>query len=349
MDQSHTGFGVRTRAHELDRRARAAVAAWAVFTCLYLYVRIPLWNPGSPTLSTLLLAAELFGIFSLALHIFSTWTLVDRRAPPPAAGASADIFVTTWNEPVEMLRNTLLAAKAVRHAGTVWLLDDGARPEMKRLAAELGVAYLARTERTHAKAGNLNNALGHSKSDHVAIFDCDHAPSPDFLERTLGYFSDPRVAFVQTPQDFYNVDSFQHRGRRASQEVWHEQTLFYRVIQPGKDRWNAAFFCGSCAVVRLSFRGARLRPLTVRFRPVPDPAAPLGQGGDAGLEEGGLPLLQRPVACPEAVLSRLDIDLFRGLAEGNRLFPPGRRHPHRMDAGHQCRPTVPHIVRLLAP
>ena len=250
MDQSHTGFGARTRSHGLGRRGTAAVAAWAMLTLLYLYIRIPLWNPASPTLSTLLLAAELFGIFSLALHIFSTWTLIDRRAPAPAPGATADIFVTTWNEPVEMLRNTLLAAKAVRHAGTIWLLDDGARDEMKRLAAELGVAYLERTERTHAKAGNLNNALRHSTSEHVAIFDCDHAPSPDFLERTLGYFSDPRIAFVQTPQDFYNVDSFQHRGKRASLEVWHEQTLFYRVIQPGKDRWDAAFFCGSCAVVR---------------------------------------------------------------------------------------------------
>jgi cellulose synthase (UDP-forming) len=250
MDQSHAGFGARTRSHGLGRRGIAAVVAWALLTILYLYIRVPLWNPGSPTLSTLLLAAELFGIFSLALHIFSTWTLVDRRAPAPLPGATADLFVTTWNEPVDMLRNTLLAAKAVRHAGTVWLLDDGARDTMKALAAELGVAYLARTERAHAKAGNLNNALRHSTSDHVAIFDCDHAPSPDFLERTLGYFIDPRIAFVQTPQDFYNVDSFQHRGKRESQEVWHEQTLFYRVIQPGKDRWDAAFFCGSCAVVR---------------------------------------------------------------------------------------------------
>jgi cellulose synthase (UDP-forming) len=250
MEQSHAGFGASTRSHGLGRRGIAAVAAWALLTMLYLYIRIPLWNPGAPTLSSLLLAAELFGIFSLALHIFSTWVLVDRRAPPPPPGATADLFVTTWNEPVEMLRNTLLAAKAVRHAGTVWLLDDGARADMKALAAELGVAYLARTDRSHAKAGNLNNALLHSTSDHVAIFDCDHAPSPDFLERTLGYFSDPRIAFVQTPQDFYNVDSFQHRGKRSNQEVWHEQTLFYRVIQPGKDRWNAAFFCGSCAVVR---------------------------------------------------------------------------------------------------
>lgn len=250
MDQSHTGFGLPTQLHPLGRRGKFAVAGWAVLTLLYLYVRLPLWNPEAPTLSTLLLAAELFGIFSLALHIFSTWTLVDRHAPPPSRGVSADLFVTTWNEPVEMLRNTILAAKSVRHAGRIWLLDDGAREEMKRLAAELGVSYLARNDRAHAKAGNLNNALSHSTSEYVAIFDCDHAPSPDFLERTLGYFDDPKVAFVQTPQDFYNVDSFQHRGKRSNQEVWHEQTLFYRVIQPGKDRWNAAFFCGSCAIVR---------------------------------------------------------------------------------------------------
>jgi cellulose synthase (UDP-forming) len=130
MDQSHIGFGSRTRLHGLGRRGTAAVVAWAVLTLLYLYVRLPLWNPEAPTLSTLLLAAELFGIFSLGLHIFSTWTLVDRQAPPPAPGASADLFVTTWNEPVEMLRSTLLAAKSVRHAGTIWLLDDGAREEM---------------------------------------------------------------------------------------------------------------------------------------------------------------------------------------------------------------------------
>ncbi len=252
MDQSHAGLGAHTTLHNLGPRGTTAVLLWTLLTLVYLYVRIPLWNPDAPTLSTLLLAAELFGIGSLALHIFSSWTLVDRRAPPPALDAKADIFITTWNEPVEMLRNTLLAAKAVRHAGTIWLLDDGVREDMRQLADELGIAYLSRTDRSHAKAGNLNNALKHSTADYVAVFDCDHAPSPDFFERTLGYFNDPQLAFVQTPQDFYNIDSFQHRGSRDHNEVWHEQTLFYRVIQPGKDRWNAAFFCGSCAVVRRS-------------------------------------------------------------------------------------------------
>jgi cellulose synthase (UDP-forming) len=209
-----------------------------------------LWNPEAPILSSLLLWAELFGVGTLALHIFTTWSLVSRRSPKVASGQRADILITTWNEPVEMLRNTLLAARQVRHVGTIWLLDDGARSEMRDLACELGVKYIGRVDRAHAKAGNLNNALLQSKAELLAVFDCDHAPSPDFLEKTIGYFQDRKVAFVQTPQDFYNVDSFQHRGDQEAGEVWHEQTLFYRVIQPGKDHWNAAFFCGSCAVIR---------------------------------------------------------------------------------------------------
>jgi len=59
-----------------------------------------------------------------------------------------------------------------------------------------------------------------------------------------------KVAFVQTPQDFYNLDSYQHRHHPHRRLVWTEQSLFFRVIQRGKDYWNAAFFCGSCAVMR---------------------------------------------------------------------------------------------------
>jgi cellulose synthase (UDP-forming) len=86
----------------------------------------------------------------------------------------------------------------------------------------------------------------------IAIFDADHAPQKNFLTSTLGYFSDTNVAFVQTPQDFFNLDSFQHRVNGKKKEMWTEQSLFFKVIQRGKDYWNAAFFCGSCAVVRRS-------------------------------------------------------------------------------------------------
>jgi cellulose synthase (UDP-forming) len=219
-------------------------------TGVYLAVRVPLWNPHAAVMASLLLAAELFGLVTLALHLFQTYAILERDAVRVGPEVKADIFVPTWDEPVDRLRNTLVAAKAVRGAGTVWLLDDGCREAMRTLAAELGVAYIGRAERDHAKAGNLNNALRHCKAEFIALFDCDHAPAPEFLERTLGYFADEKLAFVQTPQDYFNIDSFQHRSRRDRGEFWHEQALFFRAVQPGKDRWNAALFCGSCALLR---------------------------------------------------------------------------------------------------
>lgn len=249
-DRNHKLHGAGlVKLHPVPFRGKLALAVFVVISIVYFAYRLPLWNPQHPVLSSLLLGAELFGTLTLFLHVMSTWCLVERKAPSEH-GFEADIFITTWNESVDILRYTLLAAKKVERARHVWLLDDGNRAEMAALAKELDVKYLTRDDRSHAKAGNINNALKHSDAQFIALFDCDHAPSPEFLSNTLGYFLDPSVAFVQTPQDFYNVDSFQHRGSSADQEVWHEQTLFYRVIEAGKDYWNSTFFCGSCAVLR---------------------------------------------------------------------------------------------------
>lgn len=149
-----------------------------------------------------------------------------------------------------MLRQTLLGAIRMDYPHQTWLLDDGRRPQMRRLAKEIGCNYLTRTDNADAKAGSLNNALRQVEADVLAIFDADHIPTKEFLTHTLGYFSDANVAFVQTPQDFYNLDSYQHIKNLHSRSIWSEQSLFFRVIQRGKDYWNAAFFCGSCAVIR---------------------------------------------------------------------------------------------------
>jgi cellulose synthase (UDP-forming) len=216
----------------------------------YLLWRLGTLNPDAPWLSRTIYAAEVFGFVSALLHVFMCWRLTVREAPPPRVQRTVDVFVPTYNESAALVRKTLLAALAMEQPHTVWLLDDGRREEMTALARELGCRYLTRPDNAHAKAGNLNHALQHSQAELVVVFDCDHAPKRDFLTRTLGYFDDPRVGFVQTPQDFYNLDSYQHRRGGRSRSVWTEQSLFFRVIQRGKDRWNAAFFCGSCAVVR---------------------------------------------------------------------------------------------------
>ncbi|TAK52599.1 MAG: glycosyltransferase [Gammaproteobacteria bacterium] len=221
-----------------------AVGIW------YLAWRPSSFNPSAPAFSALIYGAELFGFGCALLYLFMCWQLRVRRPRPPPSSARVAVFVPTINESVDIVRRTLMSARALRYATEVWLLDDGNRPEMRVLADELGCRYLARSVNTDAKAGNLNHALQHSDAEFVALFDADHAPMPAFLEETLGFFADPRVAFVQTPQDFYNLDSFQHRHGRNNSLVWSEQSLFFRVIQAGKDRLNSAFFCGSCAVVR---------------------------------------------------------------------------------------------------
>ncbi len=220
------------------------VALW------YLTWRLSTFNPDALVFSYILYGSELFGFFSMLMHLFMTWRLTERKSLPAPKGLSVDVFITTINEPLSILRRTLVNAINMTYPHQTWLLDDGNRPEMENLANELGCNYLARSDNADAKAGNLNHALQHSKGDFIAVFDADHSPSENFLERTLGYFQDDGLAFVQTPQDFYNLDSFQHYKQKDNIKAWHEQAVFFRVIQRGKDYWNAAFFCGSCAVIR---------------------------------------------------------------------------------------------------
>lgn len=228
------------------------VCGTVLVTLWYLWWRLSTFNPDYPIFSRVLYGAEWFGFITLILHYFMVTKLTVREAPLPEPGMTVDVFVPTYNEPQEIVRRTLVNAISMEYPHTTYLLDDGNRQEMRELAKELGCEYIAREDNEHAKAGNLNNAMAHSKGEFIAIFDADHAPKSTFLLRTLGYFSDPKVSFVQTPQDFYNLDSYQHRVHKRKGKVWSEQSLFFRVIQRGKDYWNAAFFCGSCAIIRRS-------------------------------------------------------------------------------------------------
>lgn len=236
----------------LERGRQFLVILFLFVSLWYLTWRLGTFNKNALIFSWLLYGAELYGFFTTIMHMFMTWRLTIRVPPDPREGATVDVFIPTFNEPVALLRKTLLAAKHIDYPHQTWLLDDGNRQEMENLAKELGCQYLCRTDNSEAKAGNLNNALLHSSAEFIAIFDADHAPKKNFLSRTLGYFTDQLVAFVQTPQDFYNLDSFQHHKKGNNAEAWHEQTVFFRVIQRGKDYWNAAFFCGSCAIIRRS-------------------------------------------------------------------------------------------------
>ncbi len=233
---------------KLDYYRKTIAILFILTSGTYLIWRLGTFNHNEMLFSLVLYGAELFGFLMTLNFIYTVWNLKKRKAPPAPPGLKVDVYVPTLNEDIEILRKTLIGCINIRYPHKTYVLDDGNRPEVKKLAEELGVGYISRDKNEHAKAGNLNNALKYTDGDFIAVFDADHVPQPDFLDKVLGYFTDEKVAFVQTPQDFYNIDSFQHKQKKG--RVWAEPNLFFRVILPGKDRFNAAFFCGSCAVLR---------------------------------------------------------------------------------------------------
>jgi len=204
-----------------------------------------------------LLLAELYAFLVLLIGYFQTaWPLQRRPVPLPDdldVWPSVDVFIPTYNEPLEVVKQTVFSAMQMDWPAdrlNVYVLDDGRRDDFRDFCAELGVGYLRRGDNAHAKAGNINAALAVTDSDYVAIFDCDHIPTRSFLQVCMGWFlRDDKLAMLQTPHHFFSPDPFE-KNLETFHAMPNEGELFYGIVQDGNDLWNAAFFCGSCAVIK---------------------------------------------------------------------------------------------------
>jgi cellulose synthase (UDP-forming) len=172
------------------------------------------------------------------------------RAAPADRLPSVDVYIPTFNEPLEVLEKTITGALCLDYPNfSVWALDDGRRPWLKTFCETKGIGYLTRPDNSDAKAGNINHALTKTNAEFVAIFDADFIPQRDFLTRTMGFFSDPKIGIVQVPHAFYNHDVMQ-ANLALRKTLPDDQRFFFEAIMPSRDGWNAAFCCGSNSVTR---------------------------------------------------------------------------------------------------
>ena len=155
-----------------------------------------------------------------------------------------DVYITTYGEELDKIRATVSAAVAMHGEHITYVLDDGKSDDVRALAAELGAEYIVREGNAGAKAGNINNALSVTSGEFFVILDADFVPAPDFLYQTVPFFAESNVAFVQTPQAYGNLNNLISRG------AGYMQSVFYRFIQPGKNRFNAAFSVGTNVIYR---------------------------------------------------------------------------------------------------
>jgi cellulose synthase (UDP-forming) len=265
-----------------------------VFGVWYLWWR---WtqsiNWDALWLSLPLVIAETAAFIGLILFTVNLWSpRSPRKQPPPVTVADTrddptasdrplivDVFFATYSEDPEMLRLGIRDAKAMDYPHPIDLrvhvLDDGRRPAMAAVAAEEGVNYITRNDNVGFKAGNLRNAMDRTSGDFVIIFDADTRPFPDFLTETLGYFRDPKMAWVQTPQWFWDIPPgrplpvvLERRlggvgrwiGRRVEgifgpirlgeDPFGNDPQMFYDFIQHRRNWANASFCCGAGSVHR---------------------------------------------------------------------------------------------------
>jgi cellulose synthase (UDP-forming) len=240
-----------------------------------------------------LLIAETGSFIGLVLFTINLWSARSPAPGPlpasirdcaddpdmPNRPLSVDVFFATYSEDPELVRLGLRDAKRFTYPYTIdvkiHVLDDGKRPAMEAVALEEGVNYITRSDNVGFKAGNLRNAMTVTSGDFILICDADMRPFPTFLEETLGYFRDPKVAWVQTPQWFYDVPP--GVPLPAALERWlggagralgkgferifgpvqigedpfaNDPQLFFDVILRRRNWANASFCCGAGSIHR---------------------------------------------------------------------------------------------------
>jgi cellulose synthase (UDP-forming) len=251
-------------------------------------------NWEAPGFSLALVIAETLAFFGSVLFTINLWQVRDTRWRSSPRRLSqivrhavhdrplvVDVFLPTFNEEEELVRLSIQDTKKMRVPEGVQcyihVLDDGCRPLMQAITEQEGVNYIPREESTGFKAGNIRHGMQQTCGDLMVILDADTRPLPAFLERTLGYFRDPDVAWVQTPQWFFDLPAGiplpdylakrWHLGRvgqglgqvcerligpvHIGQDLLgNDPRLFYDVILRRRNAVNASFCCGAGSIHR---------------------------------------------------------------------------------------------------
>jgi cellulose synthase/poly-beta-1,6-N-acetylglucosamine synthase-like glycosyltransferase len=242
-----------------------AAAFLIIYTLWRWHDTLPVFDLSAEALwPRLFIAFESIAVLYTLMSIVILFRSIDRTKQADAAQQrlaaadahpAVDVFICTYDEPLEVVERSILSALALDYPDfTVWVLDDTRRDWLRAYCERVGARHLTRPDNKGAKAGNLNNGLaataGQSNAPIILVLDADFAPRRDFLKRTVGLLlSEPDVAVVQTPQFYYNADPIQHNLLAA--ESWvDDQRFFFDVFQPAKDAWGCAFCVGTSFIVR---------------------------------------------------------------------------------------------------
>lgn len=236
------------------------VLGYLTYTTAVTFPTVP---PGNLWFSVLLFAAEILSMLMVLLYSFYTLDVAARkqwRRTPKGATFSpfyqpkVAFHVATFNEPPEMVHETLRRLLAMDYPPDEYVImvgddstDEESRRPLEAFCKQHGILYLHRKDRRGFKAGALNELLKRTPEDYnlIAVVDADYQVEPDFVRETAGYFVDPALGWLQTPQDYRN----RHQSF-LTEQYYLADAYFYRAILPSRNEENSIIFCGTMGVLR---------------------------------------------------------------------------------------------------
>lgn len=224
-------------------------------------------SPLSIALGLVLFGLELVALSLMAASVFEMLDALCRpfevaRAPELRHSPAVAFQVPTHEEPVELVRQTIARLTGLRYPRerlVIQVIDDNTadaalwRPiqaECERLRGEgWRVEFAHLQDHPGFKAGALNWGMAHLPADVelIAIIDSDYLVEPDFLEATVGFFEDPSVAFVQSPQEYRDWE-----GSGFYRACHTGFAYFFRVGMISRSYRDSIIFAGTMGIVRRS-------------------------------------------------------------------------------------------------
>ncbi|MBI4458537.1 MAG: glycosyltransferase, partial [Acidobacteria bacterium] len=250
--------------HAVFTAVLISTATFLAYAC-YVIVVAQL-GPWSLALALLLLGLQVATLALLVAHTFeiidvvcrTRWGRVGSPKVVPGYTPKVSLHVPTHNEPPELVIETLEALARLDYSNyEVLVIDNNTADESlwrpveahcKRLGTQFRFFHLMPWP--GYKSGALNFALRETAPDAeiVGVVDADYLVEPNFLKDLVGHFAEPRVAFVQTPQDYRDVVE---RGRYG-RALYLAYEYFFKVSMASRNEQNAIIFGGTMGLIRRS-------------------------------------------------------------------------------------------------
>ncbi|WIM92921.1 glycosyltransferase family 2 protein [Actinoplanes oblitus] len=179
-----------------------------------------------------------------------------RRSRTRAAATLpfVSLHVPAHNEPPDMVIDTLRRMKLIDYPRfEVIAIDDNTGDEalwrpVEAWCAGHGVTFFHLDGWPGFKSGALNYAFGEladPAAEIIGVVDSDYRIDAGFLRRCVPLFDDPRIGFIQAPQDYRDWHSVPYL-----RWLYYSYRYFFAVSQPSRNERDGAIFAGTMGLIR---------------------------------------------------------------------------------------------------